>query len=90
MITAERAPATRPHAPRRVRTGLRFSSAGDFREHFKAHYGPTVAVYRSLAEAPDRAAALDADLADLARAHDVGGGGLVMDSEYLLVTARRT
>lgn len=66
-----------------------FGTPEDFREYFKANYGPTIAVYRSLADAPERAAALDAELADLARAHDVGGDGLVMDWEYLLVTARR-
>ena len=52
-----------------------------------AHYGPTIAVYRSIADDPDRVAALDADLAALARRFDVGGGP--MDWEYLLLTARR-
>jgi SAM-dependent methyltransferase len=67
----------------------RFGAAGQFRDYFKSRYGPTIAVYRSLAEAPDRAAALDGDLAELARRHDRGEDGLVMDWEYLLVTARR-
>jgi hypothetical protein len=35
----------------------------------------------------ERRAALDADLADLARRHDVGGGA--MEWEYLLHTGRR-
>jgi hypothetical protein len=66
----------------------RFATAEAFRDFFTSCYGPTVAVYRSLADRPERAAALDAVLADLARRHDLGGGA--MEWEYLLVTARRT
>jgi ubiquinone/menaquinone biosynthesis C-methylase UbiE len=65
----------------------RFSTGEEFRDFFKAAYGPTIAVYRAIADEPDRVAALDRELADLARRHDLGGG--VMDWEYLLLTARR-
>ncbi len=39
-----------------------------------------------VADDPDRVAALDRELVDLARRHDVGDG--VLDWEYLLLTAR--
>ena len=57
-----------------------------FREFFKANYGPTIAVYRFIAEDPAQVAALDADLAALAERFLHDG---VMGWEYLLVTARR-
>jgi len=60
----------------------------EFREFFKTNYGPTVVAYRGIAEEPDRVAALDADLAALARRFDVGGGA--MEWEYLPLTATRT
>ncbi|SCF32030.1 Methyltransferase domain-containing protein [Micromonospora viridifaciens] len=63
-----------------------FASPEAFRDFFKAHYGPTIAVYRAIAGEPERVAALDQDLADLARRHLQAG---VMHWEYLLVTARR-
>jgi ubiquinone/menaquinone biosynthesis C-methylase UbiE len=64
-----------------------FGTAEEFRDYFKTHYGPTIAVYRANAEDPERIAALDHDLAELGRRFDLGGG--VMEWEYLLVTARR-
>ena len=65
----------------------RFASGEEFRDFFKACYGPTIAVYKAIADAPERVAALDQELADLARRHDLGGGA--MDWEYLLLTATR-
>ncbi|MCW3842110.1 class I SAM-dependent methyltransferase [Micromonospora yasonensis] len=65
----------------------RFAEPGAFRDYFKAHYGPTIAAYRSIAGEPEWVAALDRELADLARRHSGAGG--VMRWEYLLVTARR-
>ncbi len=38
---------------------------------------------------PARTAALDQELADLARRHDHGAGTTIMDWEYLLLTARK-
>jgi hypothetical protein len=62
-----------------------FATAEEFWDFSKAHYGPTVAAYRGIADEPERVAALDADLVALARRHDLGGGA--MEWEYLLVTA---
>ncbi|WP_212998154.1 class I SAM-dependent methyltransferase [Winogradskya consettensis] len=62
-----------------------FATPESFRDFFKARYGPTVATYRRIAGNPERVAALDRDLAGLARSHDLGGGA--MDWEYLLLTA---
>jgi ubiquinone/menaquinone biosynthesis C-methylase UbiE len=61
-----------------------FATAEEFREYFKSHYGPTLAVYQHSA---DRSADMDRDLAELGRRFDLGGG--VMDWEYLLFTARK-
>lgn len=72
-----------------------FDSPSDFREYFKRNYGPTVAVYRSLADDPERSAALDAALDDLAASHGApatredGTVAHVMEWEYLLYLARR-
>ncbi|MFA7768553.1 class I SAM-dependent methyltransferase [Streptomyces sp. NRRL S-448] len=64
----------------------RFTGPTDFREFFKACYGPTVAVYRAVAGDPDRVAELDAALDALAAEQTVNG---VMEWEYLLLTAHR-
>ncbi|PVG83251.1 SAM-dependent methyltransferase [Nocardioides gansuensis] len=71
---------------RRALTVDRFGSGEEFRDFFKAVYGPTIAVYNFLAAEPERQAALDRDLAELGERYDQGGG--VMDWEYLLLTAR--
>jgi SAM-dependent methyltransferase len=70
----------------------RFSRPEDFRDYFKANYGPTIAAYRGIADDPRRTAALDAELADLARRHDLAAGSTgntVMEWEYLLLTAHK-
>jgi hypothetical protein len=76
-----------------------FGRPEDFRDYFKANYGPTIAVYRAIADDPERTAALDAGLADLARRHALNPGsagsaagskqGIVMEWEYLLLTAHK-
>jgi len=66
-----------------------FSGPEDFRDYFKGKYGPTMAVYRSLADQPERAAALDQELADLAARFGFAGGSKTMDWEYLLLTATK-
>jgi SAM-dependent methyltransferase len=71
-----------------VRVGL-FARPEDFRDYFKGRYGPTIAAYRNIAADPARTAALDQELANLARRHDHGAGTTVMDWEYLLLTARK-
>ena len=69
-----------------VRVDL-FGRPEDFRDYFKARYGPVIAAYRAIAADQDRTAALDAELADLARRH--GTGGTAVAWEYLLFTARK-
>jgi SAM-dependent methyltransferase len=71
------------------RANLRMEEFADgvaFRDFFKEHYGVTILAYRNVAHDRARTAALDHDIADLARRHDLGGG--VMEAEYLLLTAR--
>ncbi|AKU16178.1 class I SAM-dependent methyltransferase [Luteipulveratus mongoliensis] len=65
-----------------------FARPEEFRDFFKAAYGPTIAVYTSLGDDADRIAALDQALVDLAAQHDLGNGR--MQWEYLLLTARRS
>lgn len=67
----------------------RFEQPEEFREFFKERYGPTISTYRAIAEDADRVAALDRELADLARKHDEGSARTVLNWEYLLFTARR-
>lgn len=64
----------------------RFHDGADFRDYFKANYGPTIAVYRFIADDPAKVAALDADLAALGDRYLTNG---VMHWDYLLVTATR-
>jgi SAM-dependent methyltransferase len=70
---------------RRLPVG-RLHDGAEFREFFKRTYGPTIAVYRSLADDPARTAELDAALAALG---DEASRTGVMEWEYLLLTARR-
>ena len=65
----------------------RFASPDAFRDYFKTHYGPTISVYRAIAGDPERVAALDHDLTQLARRHTPDDG--VMRWEYLLLTAHK-
>jgi len=67
-----------------------FATPEEFRAYFASHYGPTIAAYRNVGENAERVAALDADLIALAERHDRGSdGGLVLEWEYLLLTAQR-
>ena len=63
-----------------------YASGAEFRDYFKTNYGPTIAVYKAIADSPERVAALDAELAALG---DRFMGDGAMEWEYLLVTARR-
>jgi ubiquinone/menaquinone biosynthesis C-methylase UbiE len=81
--------ATKISARRQTVRVDRFAKPEAFRDYFKAHYGPTIAVYRNIAEDPERVSALDRDLADLARRHDQGTGSTVVEWEYLLLTCTR-
>lgn len=63
-----------------------FASGTEFREFFKAHYGPTIAAYRYNSDNPQKIAGLDADMAALGdRFLDDG----VMPWEFLVMTATR-
>jgi SAM-dependent methyltransferase len=61
-----------------------FTTPAEFRDYFKANYGPTITVYGQLDGA--RAVALDADLEALGERNMINGS---MEWEYLLVTATR-
>ena len=65
-----------------------FDEPVDFREYFKARYGPTIAVYRNLAGDPERAAALDEELDALAADADLGEDDFVMNWEYQILIAQ--
>lgn len=65
-----------------------FAEPHGFREFFRATYGPTIAVYRNVADDPGRVAVLDEALDDLAAAHLRDDGS--MEWEYLVVTATRS
>ena len=74
-------------AQRRALRVDRFADGVSFRDFFKAHYGPTISAYRGVAGEPVRAAALDAELAELGDRYLAGSS--TMEWEYLLVTARK-
>ncbi|MFJ3930032.1 class I SAM-dependent methyltransferase [Streptomyces sp. NPDC090029] len=67
-----------------------FATPEAFRDYFATRYGPAIAVYRGVADDPGRTAALDRELADLARHHGDPSGSGAMDWEYLLAVGRRT
>lgn len=64
-----------------------FESGAEFRDFFKACYGPTIVAYRGIAEDEARTAELDAALAELGDRYLVAG---TMTWEYLLLTAVRS
>ncbi|MEU7866749.1 class I SAM-dependent methyltransferase [Dactylosporangium sp. NPDC049140] len=64
-----------------------FAEPDAFREYFKRNYGPTLAVYQTLAADPARTAELDAALDALAARFRASDGS--MEWEYLLLTAGR-
>lgn len=72
---------------RRTVTVEQFTEPGDFRRYFASRYGPTIAVYSSIADDPERTAALDTALDDLAARF--AEGTEPMRWEYLLLTATR-
>lgn len=64
----------------------RFADGAEFRDFMKASYGPTIAVYRFLADDAGKVAELDDAMAALGEWFLADGA---MEWEYLLVTARR-
>lgn len=67
----------------------RFDRPEGFREFFRENYGPTIAVYRSLAGDAGRGAELDAALDSLARDHAVATDPFRLEWEYLVTVMRR-
>jgi SAM-dependent methyltransferase len=67
----------------------RFAEGIDLRDYFKERYGPTISVYKAIADDPDKVAALDRDLALLVERFRQGTDTVVLDWEYLLLTCRR-
>ena len=69
----------------------RAASPREYRELFKQTFGPVVATYASLAEEPERAAALDRDFLEFATRANSGRpeGPAEYRYEYLLVVARK-
>jgi 2-polyprenyl-6-hydroxyphenyl methylase/3-demethylubiquinone-9 3-methyltransferase len=77
---------------RRMVTFPPFSGPEELRAFYKTNYGPTINVYRAIADDPERTAALDHDfLALLTRTQPRGPGASAgrWQAEYLLVTARK-
>jgi SAM-dependent methyltransferase len=72
---------------REMLTVNRFDSAEDVHSYFKNHYGPTIEAYANIGENAVLAAALDAQLTELAQEFLVDG---VMDWEYLILVARKS
>jgi hypothetical protein len=69
----------------------RADSPREYRELFKRTFGPVVAIYASLAEEPERAAALDREFLEFATRANSGPpeGPAEYRYEYLLVVAGR-
>jgi ubiquinone/menaquinone biosynthesis C-methylase UbiE len=66
-----------------------FATGEEFRDFFKACYGPTIVAYRNIDSDPDKVEALDRELAELGNKNLAGNGG-AMQWEYLLFTCRTT
>ena len=66
-----------------------YTSPEAFRDYFKTNYGPTISAYRFIADDPDRVAALDHDLTELAQRFDIGTDSYLLDWEYLIFIARK-
>jgi ubiquinone/menaquinone biosynthesis C-methylase UbiE len=75
---------------RRTTVFDRCTSPEEFREYWKRHYGPTIAVYRSIADDPERVAALDAAFLEFLTSTNRAEAGdpARWEAEYLLVTGR--
>ncbi|MCW2982506.1 MAG: hypothetical protein JWR63_76, partial [Conexibacter sp.] len=68
-----------------------FATPADAVAYYREHFGPTVMAYASVADDPERRAALDAAFLDFATRSDSGGAGCGAryEMEYALVVARR-
>jgi ubiquinone/menaquinone biosynthesis C-methylase UbiE len=68
-----------------------FHQPEDFVRYFKSHYGPTISVYKFIAEDGDKVKELDKALTDLAESFGDAHGDTPfrMEWEYLLFTAKK-
>jgi ubiquinone/menaquinone biosynthesis C-methylase UbiE len=68
-----------------------FERPVDYRDHFKANYGPTIVAYRNIGDDPERTRELDEALADFCERRNLAAPGepARFELEYLLVIARR-
>ncbi|WP_458780803.1 class I SAM-dependent methyltransferase [Arthrobacter sp. D3-16] len=68
-----------------------FHQPEDFVRYFKSHYGPTISVYKFIAEDGDKVKELDKALTDLAESFGDAHGDtpFQMEWEYLLFTAKK-
>lgn len=82
---------TEIRAEKRTLAVRSFHQPEDFLRYFKSHYGPTISVYRFIADDTEKARSLDTALIELAEsfgeAH--GDAAFQMAWEYLLLTARK-
>jgi hypothetical protein len=69
----------------------RAASPRAYLDLFKQTFGPMVAIYGSLADQPERAAALDHDFLEFVGRSNLGApkGPVQIPYEYLLVVARK-
>ncbi|MBU9764339.1 class I SAM-dependent methyltransferase [Mycobacterium sp. TNTM28] len=63
-----------------------YADGAEFRDHFKATYGPTISAYRAIAADGERVAALDAEIAALGDRYRTRSS---MPWEYLLTVAKK-
>jgi SAM-dependent methyltransferase len=74
---------------RRQNIAIPFRTGAEFRDYFKQHYGPTIAVYRNLGADTERATDLDGALVELGERNLAATGTGTMSWDYQLVTAVR-
>lgn len=67
----------------------RFANPAAWLSYWKTVYGPTIAVYRGIADDPEKVTALDRDLTAVAERFDIGTDTTVLNWEYLIFTARK-
>jgi len=76
---------------RRIQAVDRFATPAALIAYYREHFGPTIMAYRSVADDPERTAALDAALLAFATRMDLAAGGEPSRYafEYAIVLARR-
>jgi ubiquinone/menaquinone biosynthesis C-methylase UbiE len=79
------------HMGRDVLPVMQFEEPVEYRDYFKARYGPTIVAYRNVADQPDRTRELDDAFARLTEERNLAAPGepARFEMEYLVVVARR-